>query len=143
MSKENIANYLKKFDHLQLGTVDENGQPMVHTVSHVSDGSNVYFMTDSRTRKANNLMANPKVAFAVNADHKDWNEIQGVQMIGEAALITDENEVNQIMGMFAEKFPNLHDLPEDFDMRLFKIEPRFGIYIDNTASFGYRENVEY
>lgn len=77
---KNLVSYLGVHAHLRLATVSEDRSPMVHTVAYVSEGSTVYYSTDKRTRKAQNILNEPRVSYAVDQDYEDWTAIQGIQM---------------------------------------------------------------
>lgn len=140
--KEAAVQYLETHRTLHLGTVSSEGQPMVATVSHVSEGLTVYFMADSRTRKVANISRERRVAFSVTEEYGDWMEIRGVQAQGTASRVTDEAEAARVRRIYAAKFPQVADLPVEADMVLFRITPTLVHFIDNTVSFGHRDIIE-
>ena len=141
--KTKIADYLAGHPYLRLATVTGDCTPLVHTVGYVSEGCTVYFVTDKNSRKAENIMSNPAVAYAVDENYRDVMAIQGVQMEGKATLITSEDEAGRLLGMMAQKFPGLEDMPPNPDLVFFRITPVKGYFLDNTASFGHRDLVEF
>ncbi len=141
--REKISRYLGSHPYLNLGTVTQEGTPVVHTLGFVSEGATVYFMTDRTSRKAKNMMSNPAVAYTVDEDETRLGVIRGVQMEGRASLVSDEDEIQKVFGLMREKFPQVGEIPESPNYVIFKITPRVGYFLDNTVSFGHRDRVEY
>ena len=138
---DKVGSYLGSHSYLRLATVAGDGRPMAHTVGYVSEGATVYFTTDRRTRKINNIINDARVAYAVDEDYTDWSQIQGVQMEGLAAVIDDESEIQRVMGLFMAKWPEMTELPADFEMALVRIAPEEGYFLDNTVAFGHRDHI--
>ena len=141
--KQKIADYLKNHEWLNLGTVDAEGRPAVHTMGYVSDGATVYFGTNKNTRKAQNMLNNPFVAYTVDEDNVEVMAITGIQMQGKASLLSDPDELNKVGQMMAEKFPFVMEMPEDADLVMFKVEPVEAYYLDYAKGFTHRDNVNY
>lgn len=138
-----IADYLVLHPYLRLATVNTAGTPIVHTVGYVSEGATIYFTTDSESRKARNIAANPAVAYAVDENYTELMAIQGVQMEGTASLVADRDEVVRIGRLMVEKFPALQDMPQNPALVFFKVEPKQGYFIDCPVEFGHRDKVVY
>ena len=115
----------------------------MHTVGYVSEDAVAYFVTDRKSRKALNILKNPVVAYAVDENYEDIMAIQGVQMEGNASLITMETEAIRLLGLMAQKFPAMEDMPPNPDIVWFKIEPGRGFFLDNTVEFGHLDMVEF
>ena len=138
-----IEGYLGEHRFLRLGTVGEGGGPVVHTVGYVAEGSVVYFATERRTRKAQNIAREPRVAYTVDREYARVSEIRGVQMIGRAFEVTDIAEVSRVMGRFAVRFPELATLKFEGAPVIFRVEPVLGSFIDNSKGFGHKEDCSY
>ena len=141
--KAKIIDYLTKHPYLRLATVTANSTPQVHTVGYVSEDAIVYFLTDRKSRKAENILKKPAVAYAVDENYEDVMAIQGVQMEGKCSLVTMETEVIRILGLMAQKFPGIENIPPNPDLVCFKIDPTRGFFLDNTVNFGNRDMVEF
>ncbi|MBI4847938.1 MAG: pyridoxamine 5'-phosphate oxidase family protein [Nitrospirae bacterium] len=141
--KQMISAYLKTHNKLTLATVTPEGNPLAHTVEYVSDGGTIYFGTSKETRKAQNIMKNPSVAYAVDEDYTDWTKIQGVQMSGKASILTDQGELEKVMKLYVAKFPAVADFPPDMDMVMIKIVPVSGYFLDYTMEFAHRDEVKF
>lgn len=133
-----IAEYLASHPYLRLGTVTENSTPQVHTVGYVAEGCTVYFATDRKSRKAENIFLNSAVAYTVDENYEDVMAIQGVQMEGKASTVNSESKTTQLLEMMAQKFPGLEEMPPNPYLLFIKIEPTKGYFLDNTVSFGHR-----
>ena len=141
--KQKIVDCLSSHNWLNLGTVDKNGNPIVHTMMYVSDGAVVYFGTGKDTRKAVNMLNNSNVAYTVDDDELQLMEITGIQMEGKASIVTDEAEAGKAFQLMLEKFPFVADMPVANDEILVKVEPTTAYYLDYTKGFGYRDMVAY
>jgi nitroimidazol reductase NimA-like FMN-containing flavoprotein (pyridoxamine 5'-phosphate oxidase superfamily) len=138
-----ISKYLASHFYLRLGTVTADSTPQVHTVGYVSEGCTVFFITDRKSRKAKNILANPAVAYAVDENYENILVIQGVQMEGRAAPVALETEAMRILDLMAQKFPDLEKIPANPDLMIFKIEPARGYFLDNSIAFGHRYRAEF
>ena len=141
--KTKIASYLASHPYLRLGTATLHCTPQVHTVGYVSEGCTVYFVTDRKSRKAENILANPAVAFAVDENYEDVMAIQGVQIEGRASLVTTETETMRLLDLMAQKFPGMEKIPPSPDLIIFKVEPARGYFLDNSVAFGHRDMVDF
>jgi len=142
-TKTKIADYLAGHYYLRLGTIIRDCAPQVHTVGYVSEACTVYFVTDRKSRKAENIFNNPAVAYAIDENYEDVMAIQGVQIEGKASLVTLETEAVRLLGLMAQKFPGLENMPPNPDLVIFKIEPTRGYFLDNSVTFGHRDMVNF
>ncbi|WP_340818375.1 pyridoxamine 5'-phosphate oxidase family protein [Methanolobus sp. WCC4] len=141
--KQKIVDCLKEHKWLNLGTVDRDGKPMVHTMAYASDGAVIYFGTGKDTRKVANMANNPYVACTVDDDEVEVMAITGLQLEGKASVVTDENEAGKAYGLMLEKFPFMAELPTESENLLFKVEPVKAYYLDYTKGFSHRDMVTY
>ncbi len=138
-----ITRYLASHLYLRLGTVTADCTPQVHTVGYVSKGCTAYFVTDRKSRKAENIQKNPAVSYSVDENYHDFMAIQGVQMEGRASLVTLETEAMKILDLMAQKFRDMENIPANPDLVIFRIKPSRAYFLDNTVSFGHRDMVEF
>lgn len=141
--KKKIVDYLSSHQWLNLGTVDVNGKPMVHTMAFASEGATVYFLTDKKTHKVSDINNNPIVAYTVDEDDVQVMQITGIQMQGRASLVTDEKEMSKVFRLMSEKYPSMADLPPNPDIIFFKVEPMEAYYLDYSKEFNHRDFVTY
>ncbi len=136
-----IIHYLDTHPYLRLATVSAAGTPVAHTVAYVSRQATVYFITDKESRKARNILQNPAVAYTVDENYIELTDIQGVQMEGEARLVTEPAEVETAAKLLIDKFPAMRDIPQNPDLVYFRIDPKKGYFIDCTVDFGHRDKI--
>jgi len=136
---QKIVDYLGSHRKMTLATVTPEGHPMAHTVEYASQGATIYFATRKTTRKIQNILQNPQVAYAVDEDYDDWLKIQGVQMEGVATILADQDEIDEVAAVYLEKFPFVADFPPNPELVFVKVEPRRGFFLDYTKGFTHRE----
>ncbi|KAF6243985.1 pyridoxamine 5'-phosphate oxidase [Nitrosopumilus sp. b1] len=93
MSKQD--EFLKLQKILRLVTVSEKGIPHVVPVWYLYSGKKFYIGTNSRTKKAKNLMKNKKVSFCIDTGIKS-PDIYGIMGNADARLIQEKNTVKKI-----------------------------------------------
>lgn len=142
--KQKIEDYLASHNLLSFATADEKGNPFLRSVEYVNDGPNIYFLTDGKSTKVKHIRENSNIAFTVDEDLSDWSKIQGIQMRGEAVIVTDEKEKKRSIDMLLSKFPQFNKMPsEGVEICIIKIIPTTGIFIDNPSGFGTHYKVHY
>ena len=140
--KDKINEYLANHYYLNLATVSPEGKPMAHTMAYVSEDFVVYLATRKDTRKVQNIMHNPNVAYTVDEDDPDWFDMQAIQVEGKASIITDEKELREVGEIMVAKFPVVADMPPDPEIIMIKIEPETVYYLDYSIEFGHRDRIE-
>ena len=141
--KDKIYEYLANHYYLNLATVSPQGSPMAHTMAYVSKDAVIYLATNKNTRKVQNIIHNPRVAYTVDEDDPDWFDMQALQVEGRASIITEENELREVGEVMIAKFPVTADMPPDPDTIMIKIEPEVIYYLDYNIEFGHREKVDF
>ncbi len=141
--KKKIAAYLAGHKYMALATVGADCTPSVRAVSCTSQGSTLYFATFKDSLKAREIAANPNVACALYEEYEDITKIQGVSLKGRASMITDEAEMRSVGVLIVEKFPEFAEIGPNPDVRLFKVEPEDGAFIDFSRGFNHRDDVSF
>jgi len=141
--RQAISDYLRSHRKMTLATVTLDGRPIAHTIEYASDGATVYFGTLRTSRKAQNIIKNCRVSYAVDEDYEDWMKIQGVQIEGKAEVLADPKDIKYAMDLFTRKFPFVADFPPNPDMVLVRIEPLAGFFLDYTKGFAHRDEVRF
>lgn len=143
-----IARMLADHHTLTLAT-GRDGAPWAATVFYASDGEfNLYFVSDRRTRHAQDMVANPRVALAINADPDNWNDVRGLQIEGEAAQVAGVERA-KALALYLAKFASvkaLFEAPKSADEQaiaqrlkntdFWRVTPRYIRLIDNARGFG-------
>jgi general stress protein 26 len=137
-----IETILATTADMTIATVRPDGFPQATTVSYVSDGLTVYFVTGAQAQKAKNLARNDKVSLTVDRPYKTWNEIEGLSLGGTAARVTAPAEIARIEELMAKKFPQAADfsMPEDA-LAVFKITPKVISVLDYAKGFGHTDTL--
>lgn len=139
--KQKAMEYLQANHTLRLATVTSDGQPMAHTVEYVTDGQFLYFSTSIKSRKAMNIASNSKTGGAIDEFMEDWNQIKGLQLEFKTSQVTDQIEIEKVMGLFIAKFPQMKDMPPSPDMGVYKLEITHGHMLDYTLGFGHWDEI--
>ena len=140
--RKRAEDILKHTNDMTIATVRPDGWPQATTVSYVSDGLTVYFVTGAKSQKARNLAKCDKVSLTVDRPYSDWNAIVGLSLGGTAGRVTDHAEIAKIEKLMAKKFPRVGDLamPEDA-LAFFRITPKVISILDYTRGFGHTDTV--
>lgn len=145
-----IRRALQSYHTLTLSTC-QGGAPWAATVFFASDaGFNLYFVSDRRTRHARDMLANPTVALAVNADPDNWDDVRGLQVEGLAAPI-EGAERAKALALYLAKFASvkaLFEAPRNRDeetiaqrlraTEFWRVTPAYVRLVDNSRGFGFR-----
>jgi uncharacterized protein YhbP (UPF0306 family) len=116
---------------------------------YANDGFAIYFLSSPTSRHCGNLAGNPRVSAAVHEDYTDWREIKGVQMEGIASVLAAEEE-EKARRLYGAKFPivgKLEQAPAPIiealaKVRWYKLIPERLYFIDNSAGFGHRDEID-
>lgn len=145
-----IRRMLEAHNTLTLAT-SHDGVPWSATVFYASDADfNLYFVSDRRTRHAQEMAVNRRVALAINADVDSWNDVRGLQIEGEAAEVAGVERA-RALALYLAKFASvkaLFESPKNADEQtivqrlrnteFWRVTPRFIRLIDNGRGFGFK-----
>lgn len=148
--RADVARMLTAHHVLTLATSRE-GVAWAATVFYASDAAfNLYFVSDRRTRHAQDMLANPQVALAINADPDNWHDVRGLQMAGEAARVEGVERATAL-ALYLGKFASvkaLFESPRSADEQtiaqrlkntdFWRVTPNFIRLVDNERGFGFR-----
>lgn len=136
---ERISDYLQAHDVLTLATVDDGG-PWATSLFYASDEAmNLYVLSDPATRHCRAIAYNARVAATVHGQTREWTEIKGVQLWGNAGEVEAADEV---LHRYTKKFPFARDLiPAGGPHRFYRITPRWIRLIDNSRGLGFKEEL--
>jgi hypothetical protein len=117
-------------------------------VFYVNDGFTLYFLSSPTSRHSRNLAQNPRVAVTIQEDYSDWQDIKGVQIEGEASLISGDEE-SLARRLYGEKFPVVGAVakaPSAIVKALagvswYRVVPERLHFIDNSISLGHRDEL--
>jgi len=147
MSAANEAlRYLSSHHVMTLCTFGTEG-PWATAVFYVNEGFTLFFLSEAGTRHGQNLSRDSRVALAVHEDYRDWREIKGLQMAGEARAVSPREKA-ALLPAFAAKYPHLGVFFTDpryvavmVRALVYRVRPREVWYLDNGKGFSRRERI--
>lgn len=142
-----VLDYLRDHNVATLATCSA-ADISAAAVFYVNDGFTLYFLSSPDSRHCRNLAQNPRVAVTIQEDYSEWQEIRGVQIEGEACVISGEEE-KRARRLYGEKFPVVGAVAQApaaivkalAGVAWYKVVPRRLFFIDNSVSLGHREEV--
>ncbi len=167
-ARERILKYLKEHNTLTLATWEE-GRPWAAALFYASDGFEVYFLSDPKSRHSLDLAANASVAATIQEDYHEWTKIKGVQMEGTVHVVEREEDLARAVAVYVEKYPfvagylrlmmspfagiaifldrfmeKLSFIPHlpAAPARFYKLVPKRIWFTDNEVKFGNRDQLE-
>jgi len=152
--RETLLEYLATHNTLTLATVGPDG-PAAAGLFYVSDSSfRLYFLSASHARHVENLKHDATVAVTIHEDYRDWQQIQGIQMRGEAHVITSPLAHARAMERYVRKYAFVRDFVSDpkrageiLSQKIARstfhvIEPHWIRWIDNRTGFSFRREYD-
>lgn len=142
---ELATRILASASELTLATVRGDGSPHASTVNFASDNMTLYAAISIDGGKAHDLNGETRVALTVNAPYDTWNEIQGMSVEGQAAFITDPQELSLASALLLLKLPDYARIIADPrvlpwpGMIFIRITPEKVSLLDYTKGFGHTE----
>jgi uncharacterized protein YhbP (UPF0306 family) len=144
-----VRAFLTAHNTLTLATVNDDGTPHACDLFYAQIGAAFYFLSDPKTQHIQNLTHEPRVGVTIHGDARGWQEIRGVQMIGDAARVTRRVERARAFAAYVRKYVFVRTMLPRVEMlgrahptfgviELYKIVPRWVRWIDNTRGFGYK-----
>ncbi|MGB1249807.1 MAG: pyridoxamine 5'-phosphate oxidase family protein [Candidatus Promineifilaceae bacterium] len=133
--------YLSVHNVMTLATHGASGS-WAAAVFYVNDQFDLYFLSAGHTQHATHIAENPKIAAAIHEDYKDWPEIKGIQLRGEAILL-DGALREAAIERYLEKYPfvaNSAELqPALRRVNWYRLRCDQLYMIDNSVKLGHRD----
>jgi uncharacterized protein YhbP (UPF0306 family) len=140
--KSKIRNFLTQHSTLTLATVNVDGKPQSAPLFFACDDDTLIFFSSPKSRHSLNIEVNGKAAVTVHNETWNWEEIAGVQMEGEAHLIPLGAARDHAWEIYKKKFPFVVEFEAEVSRsELYRFTPKWIRLIDNSVSFGYREEI--
>lgn len=137
-----IRHFLAAHSTLTLATMSGDGWPLAASLFFAASADlKVYWVSGAKSRHSLALSAHPRVAVTVHNAVWSWTEIAGVQMEGEARVLSAGSEWQAAWELYLAKFPFVK--PE-FEAEISRsnfycFTPDWVRLIDNARGFGYKE----
>lgn len=144
---QKVEEYLRTQHIATLATAAADG-PWAAAVFYVSDGRTLYFLSSPNSRHCRNLERDARAAATIQGDYWDWEQIKGVQLEGRVSLLTGQEEERSRL-LYAKKFPFMQKFGQApaaiaaalTRVRWYSLVPARLFFIDNSVSFGHRDEV--
>jgi len=95
MSEQESNNFLSNGKILRIASIGSDGTPHIAPIWYVYENGKFYVQTGPRSRKAQNIKANSKVAFSVDVGEK-YYDLKAVIGKGTARILTDRKFNDEI-----------------------------------------------
>jgi uncharacterized protein YhbP (UPF0306 family) len=143
-----IAAFLDAHHVMSLATSGPQG-PHAANLFYVRDGFALLWVSDPRSHHSTELEVDPRAAATIAPDYRDFAEICGVQITGEAQRMPDAVQSRRARGVLEARYPFLTDSSNAENVKrayasaaLYRLVPRRLVLIDNRRGFGHRETLD-
>jgi len=143
-----IAAFLDTHHVMSLATSGPEG-PHAANLFYARDGFALFWVSDPQSRHSAELEADPHVAATVAPDYRDFAEICGVQISGEAHRLRSAARCGRARALLEARYPFLHRMPNRSDVKqayasaeFYRLVPRTLVLIDNRRGFGHKETLD-
>jgi len=144
-----VAAFLDAHYVMSLATCGPNG-PHAANVFFGRDAFMLLWVSDPRTRHSVELETDPRVAATVAPDYRDFDEICGVQISGDAHRIVHASERRLARTLLEARYPSLKHLSDRPPVKqayesaeLYRLVPRRMVIIDNKRGFGHKDALDF
>lgn len=151
--RQKAQNLMTQCTTLTLAT-QNNERPFAASLFFAGDTAlNLYFISGADTQHIRNLTLSDQVAVTIHPECHDWFAIRGLQITGHIAKVED-SERQAILELYLDKFPQIRQLAQQpannqekiIGERLlasdfYRITPKWLRLIDNSESFGFKEEM--
>lgn len=138
-----IVAVLDEATEMHLATCRPDGFPQVTTVNFVHEDLRIHCAIGLDSQKAHNLRANDKVSATIIRPRRDWRELQGLSLGGNAHILTDTYDMRIVAERLLLRYPHLrqfiegtHALPWE-GMLFIEIVPLVVSILDYRQRFGH------
>ncbi len=139
-NKKKAAEYIGKTKLAVLATAGANGIPYVRTLaSFANDGLKVYFSTNKRSAKVEQIQSNPQVTLLFQHEGQEIITFKNVSITGIAEKVCCGNELDSAVKLLGDKNLKFKERAEKNDLEdtlIFKVEPKLLKYLDFSRGIG-------
>jgi uncharacterized protein YhbP (UPF0306 family) len=131
---------------LVLATSDQN-HPWAAPVYYVHVRPAFYFFSSTRSKHIEQALANNANSAALFSDADQWQQIEGIQMVGRIKVVRKKMELLRVTTHYLKKFPMAKSLlagKENAEKRfsatvsLYAFQPERVYYMNNRTGLGTR-----
>ena len=138
-----VLDLLRSHRLMTVATIRPDGWPQATTVGYANDGLILYFVCGADSQKAANIARDNRISLTIDSDTDDPMAITGLSMAARARLVRDSREIEKMLGLLAEKYPEYKNFPTP-DMSLAKVMrvvPEVISILDYSKGFGHADLV--
>lgn len=147
---ERIAAFLDSYHVMSLATHGPDG-PHAANLFYVRDGLTLLWLSATDTRHSLDIAADQRAAATVAPDYADFAVIRGVQILGAARQVVDDDERRRHLALLEAHYPFLlwlkngpAELREGYASAApYRLQPIRMVLIDNTKGFGHKETLAF
>lgn len=143
--RKKIFELLDGHRTMSLATLRPDGWPQATTVGFAHEGLTLYFLCGPDSQKASNLALDDRVSLTIDRDTPQVLEITGLSMAAHAQRILDPGEMERVMRLLMQRYPEQHSLPlpmpEPHSVALFRVQPVAISVLDYSKGFGHTDLV--
>jgi len=144
-----VAAFLDAHHVASLATCGAHG-PHAANVFYVREQFALLWVSDPRSRHSAELEAEPRIAATVAPDCFDMDDVRGVQISGNAHVITSESRRVRARLLLEARYPCVKRLSRGAtsmkepyaDMEFYRLEAMRIVLIDNSRGFAHKETLE-
>ncbi|BBB89529.1 MAG TPA: pyridoxamine 5'-phosphate oxidase family protein [Methylomusa anaerophila] len=139
--KQEVLNYITETRFAILSYVREDNVPVLRSMgSFVPSGLDIYFSTKKSAAKVQGIEKNKQVSFFFEHDNQTLDSWKSVLLIGEAAQVEQESELNKAVALLSDRSPRFKERIANGDLpntAIFKITAREVEYLDYSKGPGF------
>jgi hypothetical protein len=93
MSPAEVRAFLDSQQILNVATIGPSGHPHIVAMWYAHVGDDLVFWTFAKSQKIVNLRRDPKMSGLVESGGGSYNELRGVELVGEGRIIDDYDQI--------------------------------------------------
>ena len=142
-----IGEFLDAHHVMSLATFGPHG-PHAANVFYARDGLSLLWVSDRQSTHSTNIGINPQVSATVAPDYRDFDEICGVQIFGNAHPFSEAAACSSARALLARRYPILQHPPDPMIEQAYssavpyQLIPNSIVLIDNRRGFGHKETLD-
>jgi uncharacterized protein len=143
-----IAEFLDAHHVMSLATCGPHG-PHAVNLFYARDDLSLLWVSDHQSTHSANIGANPQVCATIAPDYRDFDEICGVQIFGEAHHLDDAATHRNARALLPKRYPMLEQLSDRpilerayLRAEPYQLVPHRIVMIDNRLGFAHKETLD-
>lgn len=145
-----ISAFLDAHHVMSLATCGPQG-PHAANVFYVRDGFVLLWVSDPNSRHSVELKANHRVAATIAPDYRDFDDVCGVQICGDADCVAGASERRRARKLLKARYPFLKRLSDGppamkdayESAEVYRLDPLRMVIIDNQRGFGHKDMLDF